>query len=230
MNDNDLERDLRAQHSPREQGYAPTRLPMTLEEAPVARRGPSRLPQVAMLVGAGMAGALAVAIAAGAFSGGPVPGVGATGSPSPSAVASTSTGGGCGSADVALTAEPWGGAMGSRGTVVTVTLAEGRPSCTIPTQASAQITDANGNVLVSGQTPSAAGSVTLEPGASFDIGVAWSNWCGSQPAAPMTFLLGLGDQPPSAVGAQGSVPATAVPPCNGAGPSALSLTDLQPQP
>jgi hypothetical protein len=229
MNDQDLERDLRTQRSPREDGYVPVRLPMTLDEAPVASRRPSRLPGAVVLVGAGVAGALAVAIAAGVFSGSQ-PDVGATGSASPSAEASTPAGGDCGIADLALSAEPWGGAAGSRGTVVTVILADGASPCSLRLPVSAQIADANGMVLVSGRTPSATGSVAIEAGASFDIGIAWSNWCDGQPAAPLTLLLAPAGQSPSPVGAPGSVPGSAVPPCNGSGSSNLSMTDLQPQP
>jgi hypothetical protein len=229
MNDNDLERDLRAQRSPRQEGYTPMRLPMTLEEAPFARRGPSRLPQIAMLVGAGVAGALAVAIAAGAFSGGPGPGVGATGSTSPSAVASASGTGECAPADVSFTAEPWGGAAGSRGTVVTVTLAAGHDACTVGAAPAAQIADANGNVLVTTKGGGSNGSVTLESGSSFTIGIAWSNWCGSPPALPVELSLHGGSAPVVVPVPDGGL--DPVPECMGSNvPSSLSATDLQPQP
>jgi len=225
MNDDDLERELRSQRGPREAGYTPLPMPMTPDEGPVANRRPSRLPRAAMLTAAGLAGALAVAIAAGVFSDpGSGPEVGA-GSESPSADASIPAAGSCGVADVTFTAEPWGGGAGSRGTVVTVSLNGGASPCTIPLPVNAEIADANGTVLVSGRTPASDEGLSLGADASFDIGIAWSNWCEAQPAAPMTLLLKVGDQSPSPVG---SVPATAVPPCNGDGESNLSLTDLQP--
>jgi hypothetical protein len=223
MNDNDLERDLRSQRGPREEGYAPAGLPMTLEEAPVRASGYSRLPRVAMFAGVAVAGALAVALVAGIFSGSG-PDVG-SGSESPSA--STPPMGVCQPADVVFNAEPWGGGMGSRGTVVTVTLADGRYACTLGGGVAASIKDANGDVIVSAQT-AAAGSVDLEPDAAFTVGVAWSNWCGAAPAAPVSLSLKF-EGWASAVPVDVPGGLDPVPPCNGAGePSALSVTNLQP--
>ncbi|MDP9251063.1 MAG: DUF4232 domain-containing protein [Chloroflexota bacterium] len=231
MNDQDLERELRSQRSPREHGYTPARLPMTLEEAR-ANRAPARILRAGMFVGAAAAGALAVAVVAVILSGPSHNGVGGGTSASPSASPSASASvasGACAPGDVVLTAEPWGGAAGSRGTVVTVSLAAGGAQCDLPKAVHAEIVDANGKHLVKGGTSTTDGSVALAPGASFQIGVAWSNWCDSPPAAPMTLSFGFANQVPSPVGASGSVPATAVPPCNGNGASSLSLTDLQPQ-
>jgi len=230
MNDQDLERDLRTQRSPREEGYVPARLPMTLDEAPVASRG-SRLPRAVMLVGAGVAGALAVAIAAGLFSGSD-PGVGSTESTSPSAVASTpvSGGGACGPQDVSLTAEPWGGAAGSRGTVVTLALAAGRDACTLGKGMAAEVADANGSVLVTTGAAQAGGSVDLVPGDSFTIGVTWSNWCEAAPAAPVTLALRMSGWESFATVAVANGGLDPVPPCMGsAEPTALSWSGLEPQ-
>jgi hypothetical protein len=226
MNDQDLERELRSQRSPREDGYAPTRLPMKLEDGTPAGPRRSMVPRAALFAGAALAGALAVAVVAGIMSG-PGPDVGNDGSPSAQPTALVT--GDCGPSDVALSAEPWGGAAGSRGTVVTVALAAGASPCDLPLPVRAEIVDANGKHLVKGASPTASGSVALGSGTSLQLGVAWSNWCGAQPAAPMTLFLGFGNQVPVSVGATGSVPATAVPPCNGDGPSTLSQTDLQPQ-
>ena len=226
MNDQDLERELRSQRSRREDGYTPTRLPMTLEDGTPAGPRRSMVPRAALFAGAALAGALAVAVVTGILSG-PRPDLGSDGSPS--AQASASVPGDCGPSDVALSAEPWGGAAGSRGTVVTIALASAGLPCNLPKSAVAEVVDANGKHLVKGATPTSDGSVVLGPDASFQIGVAWSNWCGSEPAAPMTLFVGFGVQVPAPAGATGSMPATAVPPCNGDGPSTLSLTDLQPQ-
>lgn len=231
MNDQELERELRSQPSPREAGYTPTPLPMTPDEAPGAGRGPSRLPRAVMLVGAGVAGALAVAIAAGVFSGSD-PGVGATGSTSPSAVASTpaSGSGACGPQDVTLTAEPWGGAAGSRGTVVTVALAAGREACTLGKGLAAQMADGNGSVLVTTGAAGSGGPVALPPGASFTIGTSWSNWCAAAPAAPVTLALKMSGWEsfmavPVATGGLDPVP-----PCMGSSePTVLSWSGLEPQ-
>ena len=244
MNDHDLERDLRTQHGPREEGYTPARLPMTLGEVPVASGVPSRLPRAAMLVGAGLAGALAVAIASGAFSG-PGPGVGASdsaspsasASPSPSAAASTPAAstpaagsGACGPQDVSLVAEPWGGAAGSRGTVVTLALAEGHEACMLGKGLAAEIVDANGSVLVTTAAAEPGGSVSLEPGASFTIGITWSNWCVAAPAAPVTLQLKMSGWESFVavpVPTGGDDP---VPPCMGSTePTVLSCSGLEPQ-
>jgi hypothetical protein len=226
MNDQDLERELRSQRGPREDGYTPSRLPISLEQATSSGRQRSPLPRAALLAGVAVAGALAVAVVSG-FLSAPDGGVGTD--PSPSAQASPPAAGACAPADIALSAEPWGGAAGSRGTVVTVALASEGTPCNLPKAVVAEIVDAADYHLVKGATPT-NGSVLLGSGASFQIGVAWSNWCGSQPMPPMTLFIGFGRALPLPVGATGSVPASAVPPCNGDGPSTLSLTDLQLQP
>jgi hypothetical protein len=72
--------------------------------------------------------------------------------------------------------------------------------------------------------------VATDPGRTqFEVGVAWSNWCGPEPARPLEISITLaGDDvaiplvPP---------PGTEilVPPCMGAGQdSALSITGFQP--
>jgi hypothetical protein len=232
MNDQDLERQLRSQRSPREEGYTPAPLPMILEDARSATSPSGRLLRTGMFVGVAVAGALTVAVVGTILSGPPDHGVGGANSASPSAAASTPASGigVCGPQDVILTAEPWGGAAGSRGTVVSVALAAGGTQCDLPKAVHAEVVDANGKHLVKGATPTTDGSVALAPAASLQVGVAWSNWCEGQPAAPMTLFFGFGNQVPSPVGAAGSVPASAVPPCNGNGASTLSLTDLQAQP
>src|SRR5437773_8052729 len=126
MNDQDLERELRSQRGPREDGYTPTRLPMTLDDGTTAGPRRSLVPRAALFAGAALAGALAVAVVAGILSG-PGPDVGSGGSPSAQATALLP--GDCGPSDVALSAEPWGGAAGSRGTVVAGTPAAGTSFC-----------------------------------------------------------------------------------------------------
>ena len=230
-NENDLERALRSQRGPREDGYQPSTLPTTLEDQAVTGVRPSRLWRTGLLVGVGAAGALAVAVAAGILSGPDSgPEVGSGNSAGPSAEATTDPAPACGIRDVALAAEPWGGAAGSRGTVVTVSLASGRYACALPAAASAQLVDANGVQLVEGRTPATSGSVALEPGSAFTLGIAWSDWCGVEPSAPLNLSLAFGNGPPLLVGEPGSVPVTAVPPCLGTGSSSLSLTDLELQP
>ena len=174
MNDQDLERQLRSQKSPREEGYTPAPLPATLEAAR-ANRAPARILRAGMFAGAAAAGALAVAVVAVILSGPSHNGVGGGTSPSPSASVSASPGV-CAPGDVTLTAEPWGGAAGSRGTVVTVALASGHDPCMLGRGLAAEMTDGNGSVLAT--TPAQSGGwVALASGASFTIGIAWSNWC-----------------------------------------------------
>jgi hypothetical protein len=228
MKNDDLERELRSQQGPREAGYTPVHLPMTPEEGQVARRRPSRLPRSAMLVGAGLAGALAVAIAAGVFSG-PGPEVGA-GSNKPSAEASAAPGT-CGPEDMTLAAEPWGGGAGSRGTVVTIALADGRPTCTLSQGVMGTIEDAHGTGLISSALLAFwSKPVLLEPGSAYTIGVAWSNWCGDAPVEPVSLSIRDPNWPaaaPVTIPVGGIDP---VPPCMGSNePSSLSLTYLRPQ-
>ena len=230
MNDDELERALRSQQGPREAGYAPTPLPSTLE--PGRSPGPSRLMRLGILVPAAVAGALAVAVA-GSLLSGTAPGPGGT-SGSSQPTASTSASGAvapCAPADVTFSAEQWGGAPGSHGTVVTVTLAPGRASCTLATAVVGQIADADGKALVRGESDVSGRTVALDAGAAFTIGVQWSNWCGDVLAAPVQLSMSLsgwdGAWTPISVPVAGTDP---VPQCNGAGqPSSLSLTELQPQ-
>lgn len=234
MNDKDLERQLRSQRGPREEGYVPTQLPTTLDSNSTSNAGPSWLLRAAVFVPAAVAGALAVGVASGLLSAGS-DGVGGTASASPSAsstpVASTGISA-CATSDVALEAEPWGGAAGSRGTTVTVTLGHGPAgrSCTIRTAVSGKVADADGSVLVSAEQPGSGGPVTLDEDAAFTVGVAWSNWCGDEPAAPVALWLRLEGWPEAVavkVAAGGGDP---VPPCLGdQEPSTLSLTELQAQ-
>lgn len=234
MNHEDLERQLQSQHGPREDGYAPTGLPATLAAGRESESGTSRLVRTGLLVGVAVAGALTVAVVGSILSGrSPGVGGGGTTSAAPSASASpvaTPGDGRCGNSDVTFSAEPWGGAAGSRGTTVTITLSPGQSACTLATLVMAQIDDADGTALVSGASVEPGGSVSLQPGGTFAIGVAWSNWCGSDPAVPVTLSLKLEGWPfwmPVNPPAGGLNP---VPPCLGGAGSSLSVTGVQPQP
>jgi hypothetical protein len=219
MNDHDLEEQLRSQRGPREDGYTPMPLPASPEAS--RRAGPSGLVRAGMFVGAAAAGVVVIAAAAGFFSRS-APGVGSS-TPSPSAVPT------CKGHEVRLAAEPWGGAAGSRGTVVTVTLDSTASPCALPGPIAAEIYDYRDAVLVTGMPSSAPPSVELEPGVAYTIGIAWSNYCGPDPT-PVALLLKVpGDDIPVLVGAPAG--AEAVPPCNGQGsPSTLSVTALELKP
>ena len=224
MSDHDLEEQLRSQRGPREEGYTPMPLP-TSPEASRRNAGPSGPLRAGMFAGAAAAGVVVIVVAAG-FLSRSATGVGSS-TPSPS-----SAPGDCAPADVTFSAEPWGGATGSRGTVVTVSLADGRDDCMLSIFVGGQIQDADGKALVSSSVLGVGGRrVRLAPGAAYTIGVSWSNWCGGTPAAPITLLLRAEGWPafmPVSTPAGGDDP---VPPCMGGNtPSSLSLTVVQPAP
>jgi hypothetical protein len=233
-NENELERALRSQRGPREDGYTPAALPMAPDVNPAGGAGPSRLARAGLFVGFGVAGALAVAAVAAILAGpgsGPDVGSGSSTEPSESVAQSAPA---CGPADVTLTGEPWGGAAGSRGTTVTVTLASGRYDCTLAPVSGAQITGAGSvGVTVGSAFASEADlgpSVALTADAAYTVGVAWSNWCGTSVSEPVTLALSFHGWPeprPVAVASGGIDP---VPPCSGGGETNLSVTDLQPAP
>jgi hypothetical protein len=226
MNDNDLERQLRAQAGPREEGYMPTRLPMSPDEAPMRR--PSPVLRAAVLVPAVAAGVLVVAVAAMAIRGvGSGSNVGSGGLSTPSASGAQPSSPAvvaCRSQDFAWSTDPWTGAAGSRGTNVLMRGVTSLDGCTIDGSITVEIRDANGEVLSSG---SSANHQHLGAGDVFEVGIAWSNWCNSNPSGPLSAVLRLpgdaADVPLISSGGDISIP-----PCNGPGqPTNLSVTDLQ---
>ena len=226
MGHDDLERRLRTERGPREAGYAPADLPATIEQRERPRRAASVM-RVGLLAGAALAALLAVAIVSGLGRGGSG-GVGSgSASATPSASATTPAGGGaCAAADLVLAAEPWGGAAGGRGTVVTVTLADGAAACDLGTP-QGRIVDSTGRQLV--VSPQMAAGVTpLAAGASYTVGVEWSNWCGPIQSVPVGLELSFDGTSWLPVPAVGGV--VSVPPCMGSDPTSLSVTDLQSAP
>lgn len=225
MNDNDLERQLRTQAGPREEGYVPVRLPASPDEA--IQRRPSPIMRAAVLVPAVAAGILAVAVAGTLLNGQRGPNVGSEASPSvPAPSASEAAMRACTAADLEWWSEPWTGAAGSRGTTL---LLRGIPSldgCSIDGSLSFYLTDSQGTTLAVGAT--APTHTRVRGGAAWEIGLAWSNWCGAV-VQPLRLSVTLpGDKhemlfpPPN----DAEIP---VPPCNGPSlPSHLSTTDLQP--
>ena len=230
MGHDDLERRLRTERGPREAGYAPADLPATIDERARPRRATSVM-RVGLLAGAAMAALVAVAIVSGIGRG--IVSVGGGGSTTPTATPSSvaatptpgaSTGSACAASDVVLTAEPWGGAAGSRGTVVTVTLADGAAPCDVATGPRGRMVDGSRSQLV--VSDSAVGGTTrLEAGASYTVGVAWSNWCDPAPAGPVGLELQLDGSSWTPVPPSGG--ADPVPPCMGSDPTSLSTTELQ---
>jgi hypothetical protein len=240
MNHDDLERQLRSHPGPRERGYHPTPLPAE-PGAPSPPRGVPTVLRGGLYAAAAAAAVLAVVVVTGGL-GGP-PGVGGdVSTPSPShsttqvatpsvAPATPAEPGACGPEDVALAAEPWGGAAGSRGTSVTLALAAGAAPCHPANVALGRMLNGTGATLVeSVPGPTDLPLLTLQPGTTFQVGVAWSNWCEAAPGAPVTLELRLADWRDWVtvdVPAGGVDP---VPPCMGDGPTNLSVTEVQAAP
>jgi hypothetical protein len=231
MNDQDLERELRSQRSPREDGYAPTRLPMTLDEAPAGRSGPAPLVRGGLFAGAVVAGVLAVAVVAAMLSGPGDRGVGvgkSSASPSAEPSGSSTTASepaspaACVPDELRLEADPWGGAAGSRGTIVTVSGSSG--TCALDADPLAHVSDVHGTVLVS-NAPGTGDTVTWPFGRAVNFAVTWSNWCGAAPDEPISLWISFEGAAavPVTVPAGGDDP---VPPCSGDAPSTLSVTLL----
>lgn len=243
MNHDDLERQLRSQSGPREHGYRPTALPVE-PGARAHRRGVSPVLRGGLFAAAAGAAVLAVVIVSGGLDGRfgvggdvstPSPGDVKTQGPTPSvAPSSGAEPAACRPEDVVLTAEPWGGAAGSRGTSVTLSLADGAPACHPANVAYGRILDGTGATLVeSAGGPTDLPLLTLQSGTTFQVGVAWSNWCDAAPAVPITLELRLGDWSDWAA-VQPHLPGTGgpdpVPPCIGEGGTNLSVTGVQPAP
>jgi hypothetical protein len=226
MNDNDLERELRAQRGPREDGYQPATLPMTPGDRGAAanRRGFTR---IGLLIGAGAAGALAVAVVAALLSGGGGgPDVGSGGSSAPAQPTSTPPQlAACKAEDFAWSTDPWMGAAGSRGTTVLLRGVASLVGCRVDGAVSIEIRDADEQKLVGNTTIS---NIRVAAGDVLEIGIAWSNWCGTDPAQPLSAVLRLpGDGTEVPLMSTGGE--ILIPPCNGESqPSNLSITDIQP--
>jgi hypothetical protein len=236
MNRDRIERALR-EPGPRERGYSPEALPATAAE--LRARVPRRR---GLLLSAGGLGGLAAAVAAGAVVAvvltrgfAPAPGNPGTGSnptptptlaPTPAPTASPATVAACRAGDFAWSSDAWGGAMGSRGTIILARGVTSLQPCVIRGEAILTLRDANGTRLLTAHA--AATDASVSAGKLFQMGVTWSNWCGNDPAQPISLTLVLpGDTlPVPVIPASGSI---LVPPCNGAAQaSSLSGTGFQP--
>jgi hypothetical protein len=233
MNDNDLERALRTQRGPREDGYQPATLPMTPGDGDAAtNRG--GLPRIGLLIGVGAAGALAVAVVAALLSGGggalDVGSGGSSASAQPTSRSPQPTTtppqlAPCKAEDFAWSTDPWMGAAGSRGTTVLLRGVASLEGCRVDGAVSIEIRDADEQELVGNETIS---NIRVLAGDVLEIGIAWSNWCGTDPAQPLSAVLRLpGDGTEVPLMSTGGE--ILVPPCNGESqPSNLSITDIQP--
>jgi hypothetical protein len=226
MNNNDLERRLRTETGPREEGYVAARLPATQDEG--ARRRRSPVLRAAVLVPAVAAGILAVAVAGALLRDDGNVNVGGARESSP-AVPTPPGRTDCAAEDLVLAAEPWGGAAGSRGTLIIVTLAGTNP-CWVSVHSAARLMDATGATVIETSVGlrNIPPLITLQPNGSYSIGVSWSNWCEAPPSLPVSLTI----RPPS-IDSWLPVPippdgADPVPPCMGSNDTALNLTQLQP--
>jgi hypothetical protein len=239
MTNERLDDQLRAEPDPLELRYAARPLPASASEARElvdtrrARRGST--PWLAVTA---VAAAAAIAMAAGSWlDGDGRSGIGADGSQSPASPTSaaptasapaSADGAPCRSADLAVSSDAWDSGAGSRGTTIVFRVVDSAVGCRLGGALAGRITDGTGSILVEAQSESVP-VATVTGTTQFEIGVAWSNWCGPEPARPLQMSVTLaGDDvaiplvPP---------PGTEilVPPCMGAGQdSALSITGFQP--
>jgi len=147
--------------------------------------------------------------------------------PSPSSTVMPAVGA-CTAGDFAVAGDPWGGAAGSRGTVVVLRVLDSTPACDLPDMVTARIADGSGATVVEGASDPVHGE-RVERGTQLELGIAWSNWCDAEPAGPLALQLRLGGDtawiPVVAPGGTGPL----VPPCMGSGQATnLSVTGFQP--
>ena len=238
MGHDDLERRLRSERGPREAGYAPADLPASIE-ARSRPRWAATIVRGGLLAAAAGAAVLAVIVVSGGLGGrggfgdggvSPTPGDATSQAPTPTMTPAQELGS-CQPGQVVMTAEPWGGAAGSRGTTVTLSLAPGAAACHPSVSAVGRVLDGQGvPVIESVAGPVDLPLLTLEAGTTYQVGVAWSNWCDPAPAGPLSLQLRLSDWSSWATVAVAAGGADPVPPCNGDGGSNLSVTGLQAMP
>jgi hypothetical protein len=230
MND-DTERRLRDERGPRERDYHP----IQLQPAPSSHSGAAGIRRWSLVAATALTAVLAVGFMAGRFSpSGDAAGNGGSPAAADSSLAITSASpdassamAGCQPANLLLQPEAWGGAAGSRGTVLHVTLVDGAAGCDLEQPLSVRIMAGASTQLVVGSSEETA-PVSLAPGDELEYAVRWSDWCGDEPAA-LGWEVRFGSGPWLAladdVSAADSIP---VPPCLGDGGTQLDVTQLAP--
>ncbi|MDP9243503.1 MAG: hypothetical protein M3O77_00290 [Chloroflexota bacterium] len=247
MTDDRIERELR-EPGPRESAGRRPQLPADVRQARLllsqidGRRNAGRVVVRAAAVGLTAVAAVAVAIAIGAS---PRPDIvpGATTTPqasppatsTPAATPTASQGASaCAPSNLRAVADRWGGAAGSRGTTIHISLVSG-PDCVLQGHPGGRILAGDGSVVIASLDPeqradqpwveSADQPITMTAqGAGTTVSVVWGNWCAAYPAGPqLTLELRVavdGPQLPVATATGDAIP---VPPCNGSSePSTLS--------
>jgi hypothetical protein len=232
-----IEQGLRSELPADEAHYVARPLPATVAEARASVGRPKTASRPAVMVA--MAGLVAVGLVAAVVGwtvlqaaqserGGTGTGELPSETASPPPTASPAGIAGCRGMDFAVASDPWDSAAGSRGTVVVFRVVDSTSSCMLPRELTGRITDASGAVLVTGTSP-AMPEDSVAAGTQLEVGMSWSNWCGTQPVEPLTLEIRMaGDDawipmiPP--VGST-----VLVPPCIGDGQAtALNLTGFQP--
>lgn len=187
-----LERSLR-EPGPREHGYRPRSMPVTLDGARRERRGNGFVLRTALLVAVAATAAVGTLAVVSRL-----PGDNHAGGTATTASARASGAAGpsapCMAANLAFSPDPWGGAAGSRGTSILFRAVDFAGACTVSGAPAASIVDAHGQVLVRASAVSGS-PVELGPGKVAELTIRWSNWCGATPAQPLTLVLDLGAAP-----------------------------------
>jgi hypothetical protein len=156
----------------------------------------------------------------------PSPTGAATGNPPPSPIGSPGPAP-CEPASLALRVTGWSGAAGHR--IATVELQNvGSGACLVHALARPQLVDAAGVILIDGEPPGGSSTLEVAPGGVLATMVQDSNYCGPDPAQPVTvaFVLpeGLGRVLADAAPGNGL---GGVPPCLGPAGSAGTI-EMQP--
>ncbi len=144
-------------------------------------------------------------------------------SPSPTAPASQA----CDPANLSARVTSWTGAAGNR--VADVELRNDGGACSLPVKERLELIDGDGHVLIEGPEARTTKTISLDPGATATTLVDDANYCGPDPAPPVTiaFVLPGGGSivadPPRATDVSG------VPPCNGPGlPGSIQMHAWKP--
>ena len=152
----------------------------------------------------------------------PPPSLNPTSAPTPTAAPTIGL---CGPENVSAQITMWEGAAGHRIADVEVTNA-GTEACTLPAVAKPQLLDANGEVLIEGSSPTSSPMIELAPGAVLRTLVQAGNYCGPDPAPPVSVAFVLSDGGSIVADPVSSTDVT-VPPCLGPAGSAGTI-EMQP--
>lgn len=106
----------------------------------------------------------------------------------------------------------------------------GSDPCRLVALARPQLVDAGGTILIDGEPPGASATLEIAPGAVLAADVQASNYCGPDPAPPVTVAFVLPDGLGRVVAAADPTDGLGgVPPCLGpCGPAAIEMLPWQP--